>query len=172
MDHAAPKNLQDDFENLFENTMTGNLVVSPGGIVLRANGRLANWLGQTAQELVGKRLSDLLTIGGSIYLETHLAPMLRMQGEFEEIMLEMRNSGGGKIPVLMNGFEQRDGAGQPLFLRLTIIRASNRLIYEQKVTTSETRSPRSTAACARSPGRHSASSRRGSCRWWRRRLNE
>ncbi|HWT60158.1 MAG TPA: PAS domain-containing sensor histidine kinase [Rhizobium sp.] len=133
MDQAAPKNLQEDFENLFENTMAGNLVVSPDGIVLRANSRLANWIGHSAQDLAGKRLSDLLTIGGSVYLETHLAPMLRMQGEFEEVMLEMRCSDGGKIPVLMNGFEQRDAAGQPLFLRLTIIRASNRLIYEQNL---------------------------------------
>ncbi|MGZ2434878.1 ATP-binding protein [Rhizobium redzepovicii] len=133
MDQAAPKNLQDDFENLFENTMAGNLVVSPGGVVLRANSRLASWLGRSAQDLAGKRLSDLLSVGGSIYLETHLAPMLRMQGEFEEIMLEMRHSDGAKIPVLMNGFEQRDAAGQPLFLRLTIIRASNRLTYEQNL---------------------------------------
>ncbi|KPH05922.1 PAS domain-containing sensor histidine kinase (plasmid) [Rhizobium acidisoli] len=133
MDHAAPKSLQDDFENLFENTMAGNLVVSPGGIVLRANGRLARWLGHTVQELVGKRLSELLTVGGSIYLETHLAPMLRMQGEFEEIMLEMRSSSGGKIPVLINGFEQRDAAGQPLFLRLTVIRATHRMAYEQNL---------------------------------------
>ena len=75
MDQAAPKNLQDDFENLFENTMAGNLVVSPGGVVLRANSRLASWLGRSAQDLAGKRLSDLLSVGGSIYLETHLAPM-------------------------------------------------------------------------------------------------
>ncbi|EJB02127.1 PAS domain S-box [Rhizobium leguminosarum bv. trifolii WSM597] len=133
MDHATPKSLQDDFENLFENTMAGNLVVSPGGVVLRANGRLAKWLGHTVQDLVGKRLSELLTVGGSIYLETHLAPMLRMQGEFEEIMLEMRSSSGGKIPVLINGFEQRDAAGQPLFLRLTVIRATHRMAYEQNL---------------------------------------
>jgi sigma-B regulation protein RsbU (phosphoserine phosphatase) len=111
----------------------GNVLVLPGGTILRANGRLAAWLGETPEVLVGRRLSDLLTVGGKIYLETHLSPMLRMQGEFEEVMLEMRTSSGGKLPVLVNGFEERGLDGQPRLTRIAVIRALNRMTYEQNL---------------------------------------
>jgi sigma-B regulation protein RsbU (phosphoserine phosphatase) len=125
--------LQADFENLFEHSVVGNLILSPSGVITRANARVAGWLGQTPDELVGKRLSDLLTVGGKIYLETHLTPMLRMQGEFEEVMVEMRTRDGSKLPVLINGIEQRSADGKPAFSRLAVMRASSRMNYEQNL---------------------------------------
>jgi phosphoserine phosphatase RsbU/P len=128
-----PPEIDDDYDSLFEKTMAGHLLVSPEGLILRANGRLASWLGEKPETLVGRRFSDLLTIGGKIYLETHLSPMLRMQGEFEEVMLEMKASSGSKLPVLVNGFEERDQNEQPRFTRITVIRALDRMTYEQNL---------------------------------------
>ncbi|TCR98651.1 PAS domain-containing sensor histidine kinase [Rhizobium sp. BK418] len=124
---------QDDYESLFEDTAVGNIIITPDSIVSRVNRRLATWLGFTTAEVVGKRFSDLLTVGGKIYLETHLAPMLRMSGAFEEVMLEMRTADGGKLPVLVNGFERRDAEGRPVLTRIAVVRASHRLLYEQNL---------------------------------------
>lgn len=124
---------RDENDDLFEQTAIGNLIVTPDGVVSRANGRLAGWLGTSPSNLVGKRLSDLLTVGGKIYLETHLSPMLRMSGIFEEVMLEMKTADGGKLPVLVNAFECRDAEGRALMTRIAVVRASHRLLYEQNL---------------------------------------
>ena len=52
---------------------------------LHANGRIGYvnltflaWSGHAADQMVGKRFSDFLTMPGRIYYETHIAPLLRM----------------------------------------------------------------------------------------------
>ena len=42
----------------------------------------------SAEDLYGRKLQDLLNIAGRIYFETHFAPLLRMQGFFNEVALE------------------------------------------------------------------------------------
>ena len=74
--------LQEDFEDFFENSLNGFVITNAEGEVLRANSRIANWLEQSTEDLKGLRLSELFTIGGRIYWETHLSPLLRMQGFF------------------------------------------------------------------------------------------
>ena len=39
--------------------------------------------------MIGKRFSDFLTMPGRIYYETHIAPLLRMQGFFNEFAIDM-----------------------------------------------------------------------------------
>ena len=52
------------------------------GQIAKVNTRLLTWLGYRRDQLVGRRhLSDLLTVGGSIYYETHFAPLVSMRGE-------------------------------------------------------------------------------------------
>ena len=43
------------------------------------NRTFLRWTGHAAERLNGERLSDLLTMAGRIYYETHIAPLLRMQ---------------------------------------------------------------------------------------------
>jgi sigma-B regulation protein RsbU (phosphoserine phosphatase) len=133
LNQSGRKGMHDDFESFFENTAVGNIFTSSQGVVLRVNRRLAGWLGEEPDDLIGRRFSDVLTMRGKIYLETHLFPMLRMQGEFEEVMLELKTKSGEKLAALVNGFEQRDAAGTPTLLRFAIVRAKNRLVYEQNL---------------------------------------
>ena len=86
--------LQEDFEDFFENSRCGFLTTNSRGEILRSNSRLAGWLGYAAENLKGVRFSELLTIGGKIYCETHLFPLLRMQGFFDEVALELACQGG------------------------------------------------------------------------------
>lgn len=123
----------DDLEDLFENAPCGYLSTDKDGRIGRANQTLATWLGVDSAELAGRRFSDLLTIGGKLFYETHLAPLLRMQGAFSEVAVDLACADGQKLPVLVNAVERRDEHGRPLFIRITVFRAVERRRYEHNL---------------------------------------
>ena len=125
--------LQENFEDFFETSLCGFIIADIKGSIIRANKKLAEWMGSTIDELKGKRFSDLLAVAGKIYYETHLWPLLRMQGFFEEVVLELSNNAGQKLRVMVHALERRDKDGQPGFIRYTILKASDRLQYEQNL---------------------------------------
>lgn len=127
-EHPAGK-----FEDFFENSLNGYLFSTPEGTIIRANPRVAGWLGKIPEQITGKRFSDLLTVGGRILYETHLSPMLRMQGYFEEVMLELKDEDGKRISVLVNGLERRDESGRVVVIHHTLFRATDRIRYEQNL---------------------------------------
>lgn len=135
IDSLAPEGAQsfDDLEDLFENAPCGYISAAADGCIIRANLTLADWLGCTSAALVGRRFVDLLNIAGQIYYETHFAPLLRMQGVFNEVALDLVHADGFTIPVLVNAVERRDAAGQVRFVRITIFNASDRRRYEQEL---------------------------------------
>ena len=92
-----------------------------------------SWIGTSPGDLAGRRFSELLTIGGKIFYETHFAPLLRMQGSFNEVALELACADGRKLPVLVNAAERYDSEGKPRFIRITIFNASERRRYEQNL---------------------------------------
>lgn len=132
MEVLTPQNLQEDFEDFFETSLCGFVTATPKGEILRLNQRLAGWLGRKPVDFQGKRFSDLLTIGGKIYFETHLSPLLRMQGFFDEVALEL-SAAGTKLPVLVNASVRKSPDDQPLFTRFTVVRATDRRLYEQSL---------------------------------------
>lgn len=122
---------REDFEDFFETSRTGFLITAPDGVIRRANVRFASWLGLDVEEVRGRRLSDFLNVSGKIYFETHLAPLLRMQGYFDEVALELAPAEGPRIPVIVNGQEQRDQADAPLSIRFSILNSTERRQYER-----------------------------------------
>ena len=125
--------LQENFEDFFEYALSGFIITDSSGLILRANKKIAEWVGSTSEGLKGKRFSDLLAIGGKIYFETHLWPLLRMQGFFDEVVLEITDTTQQKSRVMVHAIERRDMEGNPLFIRYTILKASDRLHYEQNL---------------------------------------
>lgn len=136
--HPPSRPLQEDFEDFFENSRCGFLITNSRGEILRSNSRLAGWLDSAAENLKGIRFPELLTIGGKIYCETHLFPLLRMQGFFDEVALELACQGGERLPVLVNAYERRDLDGKPRFIRLTIYKARHRRLYEENLRYAKT----------------------------------
>jgi sigma-B regulation protein RsbU (phosphoserine phosphatase) len=72
-------------------------------------------------------------VGGKIYCETHLFPLLRIQGFFSEVALELARQNGDRIPVLVDAYERRDSNGNPQFTRFTIYKATDRQLYEKNL---------------------------------------
>ena len=125
--------IQEDLEDLYENAPCGYLSLRPDGRIAKVNGTLCRWTGYAPDELIGKRLHDLLNIAGRIFYETHFAPLLRMQGFFNEVALDFVKKDGRPFPVLVNAAERRDADNKPLFIRLTVFNATDRRKYEREL---------------------------------------
>jgi phosphoserine phosphatase RsbU/P len=130
---SNPTELRTVLGDFFEHPLCGFLFTGPDGKIIRANQCIASWMGCALAELTGQRFSDLLTMGGRIYYETHLWPLLRMQGYFDEVAVELHARDGERKQVLVNAFEQRNDSGVPLFIQIAVFKASDRRLYEQNL---------------------------------------
>ena len=126
--------LEDSAEDLYEHAPCGYLSTLLDGQIAKVNATLLDWLGYRRDQLVGlKRFSDLLTVGGRLYHETHFAPLLRMQGQISGIALELRAADGTRLPVLVTSQVKTGGDGQPLLIRTTVFDARDRRAYETEL---------------------------------------
>jgi len=123
----------EDLADLYDNAPCGYVSLSPGGQVVRVNRTLADWLGREPEALLGHSIHELLSFGGKIAFETHLAPLLRLQGHVDEIALDLVDAAGEKIPVIANAAERRGAEGEHLFTRLTVFRAVDRRKFERNL---------------------------------------
>jgi phosphoserine phosphatase RsbU/P len=122
------------FEDLYENAPCGYLSVQLDGQIFRINATLATWIGYTPEQLVGKRLHHLLTIPSRILYETHFAPLLSMQGSFEELSLDLRTANSNIVALSGSGnVVRKDANGQPLLIRLAFFKATDRRRYERQI---------------------------------------
>lgn len=121
----------EDLRDLYDNAPCGYLSLSPNSCIVRANQTLAHWLGRPTDQLVGQSIHDILSFGGKIAFETHLAPLLRLQGHVHEIALDLMDAQDEKIPVIANAAERRGQNGEHLFTRLTLFKAVDRRKFER-----------------------------------------
>ncbi len=123
----------DDLEDLFENAPCGYLSIAPSGLIAKVNATFSTWTGFTQSDLVGRRFQDFLNVAGRIFYETHFAPLLRMQGFFNEVALDIVGRDGQRLPVLVNAVERRNVAGNLQFIRITVFNATDRRRYEREL---------------------------------------
>ncbi|MFF3484655.1 SpoIIE family protein phosphatase [Streptomyces sp. NPDC002701] len=123
--------LEDSAEDLYEHAPCGYLTTLLDGRIAKVNTTLLDWLGYERDDLLGRsHFSDLLTVGGRLYHETHYAPLLRMQGEVSGIALELKAADGSRLPVLVTSTVRSGSDGQPLLIRTTLFDARDRRAYE------------------------------------------
>ncbi len=123
--------------DFFENSLNGYAITDRRGHLLKINATLAGWLGLPDRQVDYGRFSEKLSIGGRIYFETHLWPLLLMQGYFDEVAVEIRLADQSKMPVLINAQQRKDAEGQPSEIWITVFKATDRQIYEQNLKTSK-----------------------------------
>lgn len=126
--------LEDTAEDLYEHAPCGYLSTLLDGRIAKVNATLLDWLGYRRDDLVGaKHFSDLLTVGGRLYHETHFAPLLQMQGEIGGIALELKTADGSRLPVMVTSTVKTGSDGQPLLIRTTVFDARERRAYETEL---------------------------------------
>ncbi len=123
----------DDYQDMIENSPCGYMTLQTNGRIERVNRTLLGWIGRRADEMIGKRFGDFLNMAGRIYYETHLAPLLRMQGYFNEFAIDMVKADGGLVQLICNALERRDTEGRAAFIRLAMFKATDRRRYEQEL---------------------------------------
>jgi len=136
----------DDYRDLFENAPCGYLTIGSDGRITKVNATLAAWTGFEADKFVGRRLHQFLNMAGRIYYETHIAPLLRMQGSFNEFALDFETAAGERLPVIANAAERRDIDGTLLFTALVVIKAADRRRYERQLVDSKSELQRGLAS--------------------------
>jgi len=128
------KLLEESAEDLYENAPCGYLSTLPDGTIVKVNQTFLTWTGYRREDLLAaRRFHDLLTVAGKIFYETHLAPLLRMQGFVNEIAFDLvcDDRRRAPLPVLVNTVQKKDAAGQPLLNRIMVFNASDRRRYER-----------------------------------------
>jgi sigma-B regulation protein RsbU (phosphoserine phosphatase) len=122
-----------EFRDLFEDAPCGYLILDTENCILRVNRTLAHWLGFEAQELSSHSLHDVLTTGGQILFESHLAPLLALKGFFDEVSLELKRKSGERLAVMGSAVVIKDRPDQPRTTRIAFIRATERRRYEREL---------------------------------------
>ena len=101
----------------------------------RSTGPFSIGPGTRAGNILGKRIPDLFNVAGRIFFETHFAPLLRMQGYFHEVALDLVKADGTRLAVLANASERRDAEGRLRFTRLVVMQATQRRRHERELST-------------------------------------
>ena len=122
-----------DFEDMVNNAPCGYVTLRPNGRIAHINLTLLAWSGHAADQMVGKRFGDFLTMPGRIYYETHIAPLRQMQGFFNEFAIDLVTAAGEPLHLIANANECRDADGKLLLIRLALIKAIDRRRYEQEL---------------------------------------
>ena len=124
----------EEIADLYENAPCGNLLTSVDGLVLRANATFLALTGYRSEELVGRlRFDELLTPGGRIYYETHLRPLLHMQGQIREVAVELVRADGSRLPTMINSVIRPDPGGGPARMLTVVVDATERQGYEREL---------------------------------------
>lgn len=123
--------LDETADELYEQAPCGYISTLPDGTIVRANKRAASMVGRLlpAERI---RFHELLTTGALIYYETHVSPLLHMQGHVEEIALELKGRAGA-VPVLLNAVLHRDEVGDPVAISASLVDVTERRRYEREL---------------------------------------
>jgi sigma-B regulation protein RsbU (phosphoserine phosphatase) len=134
-----------DFDDLWENAPCGHIVADPDGRIVAVNATLAGWLAHDQDEMRGRFVTDLLTIGGAIHYETHFGPLLHMSGDLTGVTLDFVATDGRRLPMFLTANVKRSANGVPALLRFTAQDASDRRAYERELLHERQRAEREEA---------------------------
>ena len=119
-------------DTLFEYAPCGLMLTSEDGTIRRVNATFCGWTGRSPESLVDRlRLSDLLTMGGRLFHQTHWAPLLQMQGSVAEVKLEIVHADGRRVPMLLNALRRRHG--DTVYHELATLIVTDRHRHEQEL---------------------------------------
>lgn len=128
------KGFEESAEELFERAPCGYLITQADGRIIRTNATLRELVGKSSDVLSQSRFQELLTVAGRIYYDTHVRPLLAMQGFVHEIAFDLQSAGDRKlVSVVLNAVQILDADGQPHRLCILVFDATARRQYEREL---------------------------------------
>ncbi|MFC4017102.1 SpoIIE family protein phosphatase [Micromonospora sp. GCM10011542] len=134
--------LEESAADLYEDAPCGYLSVLPDGTVARVNQTFLDWTGYRRTQLLGRRIQEIYTVGSRIFHETHLTPLLHMQGEVRGVAIEFRTAAGGRLDTLVNAVLRRQPTTGSSVMRMTVFDATDRRRYERELLDERRRAER------------------------------
>ncbi|WP_244444556.1 PAS domain-containing sensor histidine kinase [Nitratireductor basaltis] len=125
--------MTEDLEDLYERAPCGYVSLDRHARVVKVNTTICTWLDRSAKEILGRPFHEMLSVPSRMFFETHFAPLLRMQGFFHEVAVDLVANNDERLPVLANAMERRDAQGNLLFTRITVFKAAERRRYEREM---------------------------------------
>jgi PAS domain S-box-containing protein len=120
-------------DKLLDNAPCGFLSITAGDDIVEVNATLLKMLGYVRADLEHAGIQKLFTVAGNVFYQTHLHPLLKLQGKIEEVYLSLRSGSGDEIPVLVNAV--RTERGQETFYDFVVVPMHNRKQYEDIILT-------------------------------------
>ncbi len=121
-----------DDASLYQQAPCGLLVTDAAGMILRVNATLCRWLGYSQAALVNKvKIQDRLPVGARIFYQTHCLPILHMRASVGQLQMEIRDSGGQRVPVLVN-IVRREAEGR-IIDEWSLMAMNERRSYEREL---------------------------------------
>lgn len=100
------------------------------GQVTDVSNTLCTTLGYEAHELIGQKADNFFTISTRIFNQTHLLPLLKMQGYVNEIFITLKAKNNNVVPLLINATTQQQ---LPNNIIVSGILVENRKKYEDEL---------------------------------------
>lgn len=98
------------------------------------NATIVQWLGaDSPASYLGHPFYTLLTGAGKIYFETHLRPMLIIEGRCQEISLEVVGASNSRLRIYLSGSVTKNAAGEIDAIHLVCFEGTDRHHYEQEL---------------------------------------
>lgn len=100
---AHQKRLLPTISETLDRAPCGLFTTTKDGTIVRANETFCRWIGYREAELVGlRRIQDLLTVGGRLLFEAHVAPLLQFRNSVAEVKVDIVSRVGPVVPILFN----------------------------------------------------------------------
>src|SRR5687767_11470383 len=96
-------------DELLDHAPCGFVSFGDDGRIAVINATLLERLGYAREELVGRHIETLLTIGGKIFYQTHLFPLVKLHWRAQEIFLLLRSRTGEDVGTLCNAVRHERG---------------------------------------------------------------
>ncbi|MDG6105861.1 SpoIIE family protein phosphatase [Dactylosporangium aurantiacum] len=124
---------EENAEDVYDSAPCGYLILRADGTIVRVNQTFLRWTGYRRQQLQGRRVHEVYSAGSRIFHETHLAPLLHMQGEVREIAAEFRKADGTRLDAFVNASLHAGAAEGQALVRMTVFEARDRRTYEREL---------------------------------------
>jgi PAS domain S-box-containing protein len=121
-----------EIQDLYDHAPCGYYSLDPDGLLIRINNTELTWLGYTREEILGRKLTDLVTPESARQFQ-EIFPVFKERGWIRDLELNMVRKDGTSLPVLANATAICDAAGRFLKGRLTTVDLSERKRSEDEL---------------------------------------
>jgi sigma-B regulation protein RsbU (phosphoserine phosphatase) len=109
----------------------GVISFTDDGTITSINNTLLELLQYQQEDLENKKVATIFSLATCIFYQTHLFPLIKLEGKVEEIYLSLKDRQGNEIPVLLYG-HRIAAAGQELN-HCVVVPVRQRQIYEEEI---------------------------------------